>query len=395
MEPRQGITQIFSTFLQVSKSPCHWQTELKLLRSIEKCLAQTASNNSSEDFWVIHWYQNWQNKPQSLAKGHLLAYLQESGYWAAKKMTRFAVRQYELADYFQIALGEVNKVLQGFNPEQGVKLSYYASLCFQSLIRDKLRQGQEIDICSDWGLLRKVSQKRLKEALSRAGLDSEEIAQYTLAWKGFKSIYIPAQGKKTRNLPKPDLKTWEAITKFYNQERYKQLSAVTQELDARTIEQWLISCAQYIRAYLYPQAVSLNNPQPGHEIGELQDNLTASEEESLLNQMITQEEIEARQQQYQRLQQVLVKAINNLKPELQIVLQLYYGQQLNQQAIANQLSMQQYKVSRRLSQARKALIKSLIQWSQEQLHISPSTDLIKSVGNILEEWLQCYYQQQS
>ena len=139
----------------------------------------------------------------------------------------------------------------------------------------------------------------------------------------------------------------------------------------------------------------MNNPQPGHEIGELQDNLTASEEESLLNQMITQEEIEARQQQYQRLQQVLVKAINNLKPELQIVLQLYYGQQLNQQAIANQLSMQQYKVSRRLSQARKALIKSLIQWSQEQLHISPSTDLIKSVGNILEEWLQCYYQQQS
>ena len=67
--------------------------------------------------------------------------------------------------------------------------------------------------------------------------------------------------------------------------------------------------------------------------------------------------------------------MQGLKPEAQELLQLYYGQQLTQQAIADQMKMPQYKVSRHLGQARKKLLKALAKWSQEQWQVELTADL--------------------
>ncbi|NJL50040.1 MAG: hypothetical protein HC929_24910, partial [Leptolyngbyaceae cyanobacterium SM2_5_2] len=56
-------------------------------------------------------------------------------------------------------------VLNRYSPDQGASLKTYASLSFGNTIRDTLRQRQDANSRTDWGLLRKVSQKQLVEAL--------------------------------------------------------------------------------------------------------------------------------------------------------------------------------------------------------------------------------------
>ena len=70
---------------------------------------------------------------------------------------------------------------------------------------------------------------------------------------------------------------------------------------------------------------------------------------------------------------------------------MYYTQQLNQQQIAQQLEIQQYTVSRRLSKARQSLLLALAQWSQNTLHISLTSDVLKDTSAVLEEWLKTHY----
>ena len=99
---------------------------------------------------------------------------------AYKAGTGFTSAQYGVADCFQIAIAQLDKILKGFNAEQGFDLKNYAIAAFSSLIRDQLRQRKEVDICTDWSLLRKVSQKRLVAALQAQGLTQAEIERYLL-----------------------------------------------------------------------------------------------------------------------------------------------------------------------------------------------------------------------
>jgi transcriptional regulator with XRE-family HTH domain len=95
-----------------------------------------------------------------------------------------------------------------------------------------------------------------------------------------------------------------------------------------------------------------------------------------------------RQQQRQALGSVLREAIARLDEPSQSLIQFYYGEKLTQQEMAERLDMKQYTVSRRLTKARESLLTALAKWSQETLHISPSTDLIKYTSAALEEWLE-------
>jgi hypothetical protein len=101
-----------------------------------------------------------------------------------------------------VAIARIDKVLKGFDRERGFNLKSYASITFANLIRELLRQQKEIDICSDWSLLRKLSQKRMMEALVDAGLDPETIESYVLAWNCLKTIYVPDRPSSTRKLAK-------------------------------------------------------------------------------------------------------------------------------------------------------------------------------------------------
>lgn len=398
MRPRQTLIELFSAFLEFDCDRFQgWSTDLRLRRSMERCLTQ-AVGAESDGFWALYWHKVWQTdalpssnqQSQQLAKGHLTAYVQEPCYWAAQKTAvSFSNTQYTLADFFQMAMAQVDKVLKGFNAQQGFSLKNYASITLSNLIRESLRQRQEVDICTDWALLRKLSQKRLTEALQTVGLASDTIASYILAWSCFKTLYVPKQATGSQKLTKPDSDTWDAITRLYNQERIGQaLLAAT----ADSLEKWLATCAKAARAYLYPSVVSINTPKPGQDSGEFLDDLAeTTQTDSLINELIAAEELEQRKTQQTEVSAVLVNAIQQLDEASRRLIQLYYQEGLTQQQMAERMEMKQYTVSRRLTKARESLLKVLATWSQATLHITPTSDVLNSTSAALEEWLKTHY----
>ncbi|MDB9340112.1 MULTISPECIES: sigma-70 family RNA polymerase sigma factor [Cyanophyceae] len=386
MQPRQSIIEIFATFVQFDEdSFSRWATESRLRRSIQGCLQQIPKN-TNENFWVLYWYKFWQvPETKFLAQQHLTAYLQEACYWSSQKTAaNFVSNQYKLCDCFQIAIAQVDKVLQNFNPNHSSTLKSYASIVFGNVISETLRQRREVDICTDWGLLRKISQKRLDESLQNAGLSSQTINAYILAWQCFKTLYFPQKAAKSRKLSRPDEQIWQAIAQAYNSQTH-------QKVNPQTLESWLVNTAKAVRKYLYPTPDSLNISKGGEHSGELLDNLPGTEQESLIHEIIAQEEAQNRISVQVEINQVLADAVTKLETQVQQILQLCYSQQLNQDAIAKQLEIKQYTVSRRLTKAKEILLRSLANWSQETLHISVNTDLLTSMSAVIEEWLHNYY----
>lgn len=386
MQPRQTVIEIFSTFVQFAGDRfSRWAIESSLRRSIQSCIKQ-APQETSEYFWALYWYKFWQvPETQVLARQHLTAYFQEPCYWVSQKtVTNFASTQYQLSDCFQIAIAQVDKILKGYNPNQGFSLKNYASAIFSGAIRETLRQNSEIDICSDWGLLRKITKKFLVESLQNAGLSPEDINAYILAWECFKTLYIPTKTGTSRQLPPPDDLIWQAIAKTYN-------TQTTHQVNAQTLEKWLLNSAKAVRRYRYPQPESLNVPKGGDDAWEWLDNLPGSQQESLINEILAQEAEQTRISQQTEINKILVLAIAQLEPELQQIVKLYYGEELTQNQIAKQLQMQQYTISRRLKKAQEALLRSLANWSRDNLHITVTSDLLKSINTVMEEWLRNYY----
>lgn len=392
MSSRKGITKIFSTFLQFDANRViGWATDPKLRRNIIQRQKLLSKPENSEDFWVCYWYKEWQVQTQSLARQHLSAYLQEVCYWAANKtLTQFSSGKYTLSDCFQAIITKTDKILQGFQPDMGFNIKNYASAIFSSELKELLRQQKEIDISTDWRLLRKLTQKRLVESLENAGLNRETIARYVLAWKCYQANYAPRQEKGTRKLARPDDKVWDNIAKLYNSVRLSQISQTEPECSGETIETWLLNCAKAVRAYLYPNMASLN-ATAGDNSGEFQDILPQLRQESLLSEIIVQEEIEERKSQQSQINDVLIAAILELNEQEKNILKYYYKENLNQSQIAKELSVKQYTVSRRLSKCKETLLLKLATWTKESLHISINSSVVDYMSTALEEWLQTYY----
>ncbi|MFB2837306.1 sigma-70 family RNA polymerase sigma factor [Floridanema evergladense] len=224
--------------------------------------------------------------------------------------------------------------------------------------------------------------------MQQTGLSEEKVATYLLAWKCFKTLYLPEQATGTRKLPAPDQATWEAIANYYNQQRIAQLQPGASEVNPEILEKWLTSCAKAARNYLYPPVVSLNAAKPGQETDEFIDSLPEAATESLLTDIIAQEELQNRAEQLKQMNAVLHGALAKLDPEAQDIIKLYYAQNLTQQQIAQQLEIKQYTVSRRLTKARESLLLALAQWSQDTLHISPNSNVLKDISIVIEEWLK-------
>jgi RNA polymerase sigma factor (sigma-70 family) len=388
MRARQQITELFSTFLQFDADHFdRWVTDARLRRRMQQCL-QTAEAPASERFWVIYWHKRWQEQHQP-ADLHLAAYLQEACYWAAQQTVRkFADLQYRLSDCFQIAIADVSTVLKGFNPDRGASLKTYASMAFSSTLRDALRQRQVVDLCSNWTLLRRVSKKRLLEALKAGGLSENGMPHYQLAWTCFKTLYLPTT--PTERLPKLDSGFWENVAQLYNTER-QQLLSPGNARDADTLERWLSQTANWVRSYLYPTVRSLNTPKFGEDTTEVQDMLAAEGADSLLSELVAKEEVADRSNQQAQLNQALSNAIAKLDSQSQEILRLYYQQGLTQQQIMRELALSQASVSRRLSKARENLLAATVQWSQS-LNITVNPALIKEMSTALDEWLGLRYQ---
>lgn len=393
MKPRQQIIELFSTFIQLADDLFdRWIKDSRLQRSMQRSLQQVGelgNADSAEDFWVLYWYRLWKSNPESLANSHLSAYLQEASYWVAQRVTiQLTSMQYKFSDCFQIAIASLPIVLKGYNPSQGASLKTYASLVFNNTLRDTLRQQKEAGSRTDWGLLRKISQKQLVESLQAAGFSEKAIANYRLAWICFKTYCAPSETPGTRQLSKPDSSTWIAIAQLYNNQRLRQIPPIESPATPENLERWLKDCAKQIRSYLYPAITSLNVSKSESNSGEILDDLPANNDASPLTNLIIQEEVKERQTRKTEINNVLTVALEKLDPQIQTLLHLYYAQQLTQQQIAAQLEIKQYTVSRRLSSAKETLLLTLAKWSQETLHISLTSPAVRDMGAVLEEWLQ-------
>lgn len=387
MRSRQNLVEIFSTFVQFeSDSFGGWMTDARLRRSMQHCLKQTIPDNS-EKFWAIYWHKIWQTQSSDLAsdlaKAHISAYLQEVCFWVARKMSLNLGGRQSPADLFQTAIVRIGHVLKGFNPQLSSNLKSYAELTFGNIIKDTLRKQQEADICTDWALLRKVTRKRLLESLTAAGLDAPTIANYLQAWTCFNELYAAADGRNSRKLTKPEAATWQAIAKLYSTE-------TGTSCPPERLEQWMLSAARAVRSFLYPSPMSIDAPTSSDEDAvSLLERLPG--DDSLLTELMQQEERGDREAQLAQIGNVLQEAIADLDAQTQQILAAYYRQEFTQQQIAQQLGIQQYTISRRLTSARQTLVKKIARWSQETLHITLTSDVLNGMSAVLDEWLTVHY----
>jgi RNA polymerase sigma factor (sigma-70 family) len=298
--------------------------------------------------------------------------------------------QYTLADYFQIAHIEIPRVWKGFAPDRGSNLKSYAKLVLTNALKDLLRQRQAADVCSNWSLLRKVSKKRIGEVLLQRGITEPEASQYQLAWFCFKTLYTPSDSQGER-LPEPKDSLWTEIVELYNSQRQQHLTPPGATLTATQIATRLTKLSEWTRAYLYPTLDSLNRSKTDEAGGgEVQDDLTDSSSESLLDIEIEREEIERRTSQQSQLQTILTQALANLSPELREVLQLFYRDGLSQQELSERLQTSQPTVSRRLKKAEEELLAALLTWIESQMNKFPDPNELKIISTNLKEWLSSH-----
>ncbi|MBE9068085.1 sigma-70 family RNA polymerase sigma factor [Leptolyngbya cf. ectocarpi LEGE 11479] len=368
---------------------------------MQQALLQNPSIERSEHVWALHWYRLRHQHP--LATDHLWAYLQDPSYWAADKVTRrFAMVQCSLADGFQIAIANVERILNGYDPDYGSNLKAYARTAFGNCIRDQLRQQHEVNISSDWGLLRRLSQTQLTQALLTAGF--VQTSAPILVWKCFRAECSPEPGRLARGLPAPNETQLNAMVNRFNRERYQLLAEneadlattafaipdfATTDIDTKQMLAELTQLAAIARSYLTPTITSLNQPQYDDSGEEPLNTLPAAE--IPMNQILADEAYHEQQQQMQQIGAVLETAITALDIPEQQLLQLYYQQNLTQTEIAQQLDIQQYQVSRKLSRLRQQLLLRVINWSQKTLHTPPESDVLANVSQVIHEWLQYHY----
>lgn len=396
---RQEPLEQFSMFLQLDADrPRCWITDHRLRRNMQSATAQLDGQIGSERFWVLYWHRLWRNENQASADNkaasHLCAYLQEACYWAANKTTARLVglaNRYSLSDCFQIAISRYETVLRGFKAETGASLKNYGITVFVSILGETFRQRHEVNICTDWSLLRRLSEGSLAEALECTGHNAQRKSQYILAWRCFLALYAPTTESNTRRLLAPSSETWVAISSFYNREAPSNLLQPEPARDAQIVEQWLLNCAKAVRTYQYPLQKSAND-SPGDQDGaDWLESLPQLRQSSVFDQVIAEEEKSEQQERQAQIKFVLTKAIAAMDSADQQLLKMYYGDGLIQQEIAKQLSIKQYTVSRRLTRLREALLKALIDWRRTQTQTAPSLTEFEGTGALLDEWLQGHY----
>lgn len=385
----RNIVQKFSTFIKFEDDRfADLITNPQLQISINNHLELFPNHQKNEQFCALYWYQRWQNEPNTLNKYHLLAYFQEPCYWVSRTTFRtfdYLNLPYTIPDYFQIAIVEFEQVLQTYNPTFGSKLSNYATLKFQSIIFNILRQKKQANTSTDWALLRYTSRKTFMASLGVVNFSERDINSYDLAWTCFNEIYTPTQSKMGQRLPAPSAETWQIITLAYNQRN------LLFQITPQKIKQMLREIAGLIRNYLYPEITSLNQKLNEETNTELIDSIPDTIDP--IEKLISEEEINSRRIILQEMNQLLETQINNFfSEEMQAIFTLCYGHNLTQTQIANELNTTQATVSRRITRGRKLLLDTLVKWTQETLDRRIDCNTINEMSQYLTEWLYTHYE---
>jgi RNA polymerase sigma factor (sigma-70 family) len=394
MRQRTDLIEIFAAFLQFEEDRARgWVVDPRLNRNMTRSIQ--AESRGGEDYWAAYWLRQYAQQAGNLNPvfyqtiGHLSAYLQETCFWAVNRvMPRVGSIQMKLSDCFQVAIADVPKLLAAFDASKPTGLKTYANTVFSNCLRDCLRQRREVDFCSEWGLLQKISRKRLLDALIASNFDAAMRDRYYVAWKALTTNHCAQASPKLRSITAPDAETWQAIERAYNRERkeFAHLSAAT----AKEIEKWLLDAAKKVRSYLYPTVNSLNVKKGEDTEADWESDLLGNDPDPMM--YVEEQETRAeRQTQQQQMVVVLHEAISELDEPTRQLLTLYYRDRATQQVMAQQLNLPQYAISRKLTRTRTTLLKAILAWGQTTAHIQPTSDVISTISPLLEEWLESFY----
>lgn len=391
MQPRRNVIDKFSAFLILSKESQTWMRSPKLRRSMERVIKQS-DEDSNIHFWESFWCNQIHTEKSKIATEHLYSYLQETCYWESLKIHRsFPSLNSEVEDLFGMTVPHVRNAIQKYNPNVGSRFSSYAAVVVKHGLHEELRKNKEVELSSKWGLLRKITRKKLNEALNASGLSQNTIEQYLLAWKSFKELYIPSEARNTRKLSGPDTETWQTIARDYNSRRMEELPVNTASASSAELTEWMEFAADSIRSYLTPVQSSL-------------DKIMTDEGETTLLNLIADEDANPMELAINELDAQLLAsnkselagALAEIDTDLQQVLELWLGKQVRQTDIAKQLNIEQYQVARKIKKARKEILRKLAERmsklsSEKDVHIQLSSSLLKECGHYLDAWLSDHF----
>ncbi|MCX7592874.1 MAG: sigma-70 family RNA polymerase sigma factor [Fischerella sp.] len=416
MKKRENIIEKFSTFLSFRNSNSEinpiWQTDLELERYMK--LLVRSEPEANEEFWARYFLkilrevsqsegnkdgekpltpssQHSSTPPSLIAGKHLSAYLQEACLWASQKAYqrfKYLRHKYPLEEYFQIANSAANppaKLFKSFNSEHPqTNVEGYAKTAIIRLISNTIYQ-QDLEAkrgkFSDYGLLKDLTAKELKEALISKGFSVNQIDSYCLAWQCFDKIYQPDRSHGSRSLATPTQQHLQQIAFCYNQ-RLKKLDLPTALASGEKIQQMLSICIQAARDYRTKRFLPL----------EAYDNIS--------DPMPTPWDHLIQEDTWEQLQ-LLVSNLFATMPEAgQTMLKLWQGLSFTQAEIAVVLKdkypelQKQYQVARQLDKYSRNLLKDLAnEWKKNNPDIYLRDDKdIQNLKDAMTEYLQSHCQ---
>ncbi len=376
------LIERFSTFQEVNPHRRQVQ-DSKLTQNLHRLLKQYPELND-ETALLKYFCNAAENNSDSLARCHLLAYVDSACYSAAIATYQiFRTPDLTLEDYLQIARDKIApcviKLCAKYDPSQS-QITTYASPFLRSAIMSAVRCHQEIERRSDWSLLRNFSKTKRKKVLDKFGIKEPKLSNCLLIWQGFSEVYAPVKARRNQKLP-PTEKQWQAIAKFGNEQR---LPHSVKTFTVQDIQSLLKICVNALRE---PSRIKLYSLNEDNRDLELETTKTSEQ------QLWYREQQTAESEQYQQVKTELASAIASLPADARKMLILEHGFiGFNQSYIGQEFGIQQYQVSRNLTSDKRRLLEVLVQWSQRELGVNLSLETVKRLSIYLDEWLIWYCQ---
>ncbi len=332
------------------------------------------------------------------AKEFLVAHLQKIGWYAARRFYRTRIelspslkQRYPFEECCQIAnegVSQPTQLLKRFDFQYQNTIKTYAHTRIFGVIKNKIDHDNlqaRTKSFSDYGLLRYIRKKELREALTVSGKD--RVASFCLALQCYQEIYQPRQISSNRLQP-PTQEQLQAIAARYNQLR--QQFKISEFATGESIQDWLITAAQAVRDYRN-QSVDCST----EDIGELGHDFPDA-----INTLIETEAIA-------HLKEAFAQAFSELPEAVQSSLKLWLGLRLTQEdvvsIIGSSLGVQkQYQFNRKIGKYRnkilpQALIGNLSKTYPEILSSPKDLDrIISQLQDVIKEYTSefcqsCFY----
>jgi len=394
MQKRTNLVTQFSSFLYVKEESSslitYWKITPELQRNMELLLKQQII--CAEEDKIAQEFLQWlKNNQDQLKYKHLIAYLQESCFFASKKVYQRLQNYWDLftwLDYFQWANLLVSSPVQLLSKYDGnfkFKLTTYATNKIECQLIDQAYKYMGWERASDWGLLRQLNVSNRRKCLEKiGGLKGSNLQKYLLIWECFNLIYQPRVMSKNKQLQCPSSSHYTQISNEYNFLITKQ-GNIFSSINSDDCEAILLSCIDFARQYCNPRTIISDK---------YLDNL--SEDMSL----DFQEEKDYQQTQWDLVNNILTTTFSQLTMAQKILFYLWKGIEITQIEIVLVMSKnypnfvtQQYQLAREIKLVRKILLESLIEKILVEQKVKLTKAKITDFKTPLDSWLQQHCKQ--